>query len=337
MATQRALLVEEICKPLVLVHDRSIPTPRSGQVQIKVTVAGLNPHDQRSRDTGLLIGDKLPAILSKDVVGTVSRIGEDVTGFRVGDRIMSLGSGAVMDSSQSGLQEYALADVVNCTKVPDNISDDEAATLPTNVSAAFVALFDVLQIPVPWEDSGTTPSAILIVGGGSNCGKLAVQLAKLRNIQQIVVVGGDEMRLKKLGATHVIDRHLGEGAVVKRIRDAAGDDLIYALDAVNMPQGLGVAFKALSTHKQGKVARLLPVGDVEDRRGHDLLDVLGLFLYHNPPCLGMWERLTGYVEDGAISPTSFSTRQGLEAGVVNAALDEYRNGKNKAKPQIRIG
>ena len=39
---------------------------------------------------------------------------------------MSLGSGAVTDSSQSGFQQYALADAVNCAKIPRNISDDEA-------------------------------------------------------------------------------------------------------------------------------------------------------------------------------------------------------------------
>ena len=40
MTTQRALLVQEIGKPLVLVHDRLIPDAGHGQVQIKVTVAG---------------------------------------------------------------------------------------------------------------------------------------------------------------------------------------------------------------------------------------------------------------------------------------------------------
>lgn len=74
----------------------------------------------------MLIADKLPAVLSKDVVGVVSQIGDGVTAFHVGDRVMSLGSGAVADSSQSGLQEYALADIVNCAKIPDNISDNEA-------------------------------------------------------------------------------------------------------------------------------------------------------------------------------------------------------------------
>lgn len=65
-------------------------------------------------------------MLSKDVVGTVSQVGDGVTNLRIGDRVMSLGSGAVTDSSQSGLQQYALADAVNCAKIPNNISDDEA-------------------------------------------------------------------------------------------------------------------------------------------------------------------------------------------------------------------
>ena len=76
-----------------------------------------------------MIADKLPAILAKDVVGTVSKVGEGVTEFKVGDRVMSLGSGTVMDSSQSGLQQYALADIENCTKIPDNLSDDEAVCI----------------------------------------------------------------------------------------------------------------------------------------------------------------------------------------------------------------
>lgn len=56
----------------------------------------------------------------------MSRVGDGTSNFEVGDRVMSLGSGAVTDSSQSGLQEYAVADFVNCAKVPENISDDEA-------------------------------------------------------------------------------------------------------------------------------------------------------------------------------------------------------------------
>lgn len=210
------------------------------------------------------------------------------------------------------------------------------ATFPTNVSASLVALFEVLGLPAPWQDSEPRPRNILIVGGGSNCGKFAVQLAKLAGIANIIVVGGDETLLRKLGADHVIDRHSTEDELIEKIRNAAGNDLSYALDAVNLPEGLSLALRALSGDRPGKVARLLPVGMVEDTKGHELLDVLGLFLYRNPLCVAFWERLSDYVGAGVISPTSFSMQEGLEADVVNDALDGYREGTNKAKPQIRL-
>lgn len=199
-----------------------------------------------------------------------------------------------------------------------------------------MALFDVLGLPAPWDDNKTRPDNILIVGGGSNCGKFAVQLAKLARIPDILVVGGTESLLQRLGATKVFDRHSTEDDLVGRIRKATGNSLSYALDAVNLPEGLGLALKALSDDRQGKVARLLPVGAVEDTKGHELLDVLGLFLYRNPLCVSFWERLTGYVEAGAIVPTSYSMQDGLDADAVNAALDAYRDGTSKEKPQFRL-
>lgn len=204
------------------------------------------------------------------------------------------------------------------------------------MSAAFVALIDVLGLPAPWDNDKPRPDNVLIVGGGSNCGKFAVQLAKLTGIPNIFVVGGNETLLQKLGATHVFDRHAAEDALVERIRKATGNSLKYALDAVNMPEGLGLALKALSNDRPGKVARLLPVGTVENTRGHELLDVLGLFLYRNALCVSFWEHLTDYVEAGAIVPTSYSMQDGLDADAVNAALDAYRDGTSKEKPQFRL-
>jgi len=199
-----------------------------------------------------------------------------------------------------------------------------------------VALFDVLGLPAPWDDDKPRPDSVLIVGGGSNCGKFAVQLAKLAKIPNVFVVGGNESLLKGLGATQVFDRHSTEDDLVDKIRKATGNDLSYALDAVNLPEGLGLAHEALSDNRAGKVARLLPVGMVGDTRGHELLDVLGLFLYRNPLCVSFWERLSGYVEAGAIVPTSYLMQDGLNADAVNAALDAYRYGKSKEKPQFRL-
>lgn len=189
---------------------------------------------------------------------------------------------------------------------------------------------------MPWDDAAPRPSSLVIIGGGSNCGKFAVQLAKLSKIDNITVVGGDETLLEKLGASHVIDRHSNKDAVAKQVREKVGDDLLHVFDAVNFPAGLGLAFKVLSSHRRGQVARLLPIGTFEDKRGHEMLDVAGNFHYREPLCVEWWRRMPAYVADGLISPTSHSTREGLEADVANAALDEYLDGKCTKKPQIRV-
>lgn len=123
--------------------------------------------------------------------------------------------------------------------------------MPTNSSSAFVALFEILGRPVPWDDATPRPDSLVIIWGGSKCGKLAVQLAKLTKIANITVVGGDETLLKKLGASDVVDRHASEDTIAEQVRDNAGDDVLHVLDAVNFPVGLGLAFKVLSSHRRG--------------------------------------------------------------------------------------
>lgn len=63
-STQKALVVTELGKPVKLIHDRPIPEPSPKQIQIKVKIAGINPHDQKARDNGLFIADNLPGILT---------------------------------------------------------------------------------------------------------------------------------------------------------------------------------------------------------------------------------------------------------------------------------
>lgn len=62
--TQKALIVTEVGKPVTLTSDQAIPEPGPKQIQIKVKVAGINPHDQKARDHGLFIAENLPAILT---------------------------------------------------------------------------------------------------------------------------------------------------------------------------------------------------------------------------------------------------------------------------------
>lgn len=342
---QRALLVTEIGEPVVLVTDRSVPQPGANQIQLKVSVAGLNPHDAKSRDWGLFIQDNLPSILTNDVVGQVTKLGDGVTGVAVGDRVVTH-PGFAPSSAQNGLQEYAVADVGAFAKIPDGTSDDEAATLPTNVIAPLVALFATLDIPAPWTprakdfDYGST--TLLVVGGGSNCGKFGVQLAKLAGIGRIVVVGGNESELKGWGATHVLDRHGGYDAVLARIRDVVGDELVYAYDAINPPEGQLLALNALSSHKKGALARLLPTRPVDESKvlgkkaGFDVRNVFGSSQAVPELAGGFWSRVPDYLEAGKLVPLAYVVKEGLDAGHVNEVLDAYRDEKPVIKTHIHL-
>jgi NADPH:quinone reductase-like Zn-dependent oxidoreductase len=240
---------------------------------------------------------------------------------------------------QTGLQEYVVLDVPFTAVIPKGISDDEAATLPTNIIAPLVALFNDesgLGIPAPWtkeaEDFDYKGKTLLIVGGGSNCGKFGVQLAKLAGIGKIVVVGSkrSEEEVKRYGATHVLYRDTED--VLGQIREIVGDDLVYAYDAVNPPEGQLLALNALSNHKKGKLARLLPRPIDESRikgktAGFEIKNVLGLSHVRPDLCAPFWERVPGYLESGKIIPLSFQAVEGLDADKVNRELDKYRDGE----------
>lgn len=353
--TQKAIVLPELGRPAELVEGRAVPEPGPKEVQIRVSVAGLNPHDAKIRDTGLFVdhGDGFPVVPAIDVVGVITKLGPDVAGFAVGDRIVSNGYVLAPAWNQSGLQEYALATVGCIARIPDSISSDAATTLPTNIAAPLVALFGRLKIPAPWagEDEkkafgggvGVAGSTLLIIGGGANCGRFGVQLAALAGVGRIVVVGGNPDELRALGATHVLDRHGGFDAVLGRIRDVVGDDLILAYDAINPPDEQVLALSALSSHKRGALARLIPLTPVdttkvvgEKKAGFDIIDVFGISFTETEVAVPFWERVPGYLESGKIKPSTFVVKKGLDPRHVDETLDAYKDGKSVVHTHIHI-
>jgi NADPH2:quinone reductase len=94
------------------------------------------------------------------------------------------------------------------------LTEDEASSIPVCAIASFIALYHTTGLGLP---TPTTPKAekfdfasqrLLIIGAGSNCGRYAVQLAKLSGFGQIISVVSlnNEKELRSLGATHVIKR-----------------------------------------------------------------------------------------------------------------------------------
>ena len=341
-----ALMRSKIGKGLEKV---SVPTPMPGpqELLVRVHIAGLNPHAALVRDNVSPKKDLLSHSLGVDIVGFVMCAGIQTNDFGKYARVVAQGS-------MNSLQECAIVQVWNAVKVQDGaFSDEELATLPTNLISSVIGLFDEsgLGIPAPWmnESKGFdyASTSLLIVGGGSNCGKYAVQLAHLAGIGKIVVVASAkrEQELLSYGATDVVDdRWIVPEELVSRIREVVGDDLIYAFDTVNTGFKHFIAVNCLSNFKKGKLARLqydYPFDDTrvskEKTAGYELKNVLGSLYAHAKVSRPFWKKLPEYLTTGTIKPImNFQTIRGFDVDAVNERLDSYTAGTLTGQVQVDL-
>lgn len=215
-------------------------------------------------------------------------------------------------------------------------------TLPLNGNTIYTALFhsNWLGFPAPGSKQGKGydygKEKLVVVGGGSNCGKLAVQWAKLVGIGTIIVTAsmGSEAELKGMGATHVLDRHLDPKTLVQTVQDICGgkEEVTKVLDAVSYDYE--PLLDMVSTEKPSRIA-IVHTADLESelkKRGkvlarggvvagwQDNFDEEGGKLF--------WDGWGKWVRDGAIRIPGFRVIEGLDAEKVNEALDSYEgNGR----------
>jgi len=170
-----------------------IPEPKAGEVLIKVEAAALNRADLGLRKgTYRIAADALPVIPGREFAGTVAKLGDGVTEYRVGQRVVGY-------PSLGGYAEYALAKVSEVRPVPDRVTAAQAAALPT---AALTAWFGL-------KTDGALKAGewLLIQGGSSGVGVAAIQIAKHFGAKVIATSGSEVKcrRLRQLGADVTID------------------------------------------------------------------------------------------------------------------------------------
>lgn len=239
------------------VVSASVPKPGPGQILVKVKTVALNPVDWKIQK-GFFV-ETFPAILGFDIAGDVEEIGEGVTDFRKGERVVLQGQ---LQNDYGGFQQYALGIASTVAKIPSNISYDEAATLPVALTAAYVGLYNQnpaglgLVSPVSPEGKGKyAGNPILIVGGSSSVGQNAIQLARLSGLSPIITTASLKHTeyLKSIGATHVIDRSVFVSGVSSEIGGITQDvPLKYAVDSISSPDTQQTAYDLLA--RGGKLA-----------------------------------------------------------------------------------
>jgi NADPH:quinone reductase-like Zn-dependent oxidoreductase len=192
--------------------DVPVPVPGPGELLVRVRAAGVNPGDWKLREGSYGVAG--PAVLGREVAGTVEQVGPDVDGFAVGDEVFGGCPGMV-----GGWAELALVTASFAAHRPDGVSPEHAAVLPVAAGTAYDALTG-LALP-----AGAT---LLVNGAGGGVGIAAVQLARARGL---VVVGtaspAKHDLIASYGATPVA---YGPG-VAERIRAAApaGVDAVFDL------------------------------------------------------------------------------------------------------------
>jgi NADPH:quinone reductase-like Zn-dependent oxidoreductase len=212
----QAVLIRETGTPEVLHYEEADrPEPGDGQVLIRVYAASVNPTDWKTRRG--LSETRLPAVLGRDVSGTVELSRAD--GFAEGDDVFGYVAGG-------GYAEFAIASASTIARKPPGLSHEQAAALPVAGMTAWQALFERGAL-----ERGQTG---LIAGAAGGVGHLGVQFAKHAGAR-VIGTGSSRNRdfVLGLGADEYVDyteQDVGEAvSAIDVAFDTVGGDTTQAL------------------------------------------------------------------------------------------------------------
>ena len=171
-------------------EDVPEPTPRAGQVLIKVDSAGVNYADIMRRQ-GNYPGPDLPATLGLEAAGTITELGEGVSGLSVGQRVMAMGP--------QGNAEFVAVNANYVFPYPETVDPIQAGGMPI----VFLTAYHLLKTRGQIQPGET----VLIQAGASGVGTVAIQLAKAWGARVITTASSPEKLdlTRSLGADETIN------------------------------------------------------------------------------------------------------------------------------------
>lgn len=197
--------------------EREIPTPPSGFVRMKVHTCGVCHSDVFTVE-GSIPGTEYPRVPGHEVIGVIDAVGAGVTEWQIGQRVGVGWHGgycghcdqcrqghffACVATQVTGLNrdggyaDYMIAPTTALARVPDQLSDEEAAPL----MCAGVTTFNALR------NSGTKPGDLVAILGVGGLGHLGIQFAAKMGLETVAIARGEDKKelALKLGAKHYID------------------------------------------------------------------------------------------------------------------------------------
>ena len=236
----KAVRIHQFGGPEVLTYeDIPDPQPRKDQVLVRVRACSVNHLDIWVRKG--LPGVKLPHILGSDIAGEIVEVGEYLSGFKVGQRVVisPMHYCGHCEKCVAGLQnqcriftvlgnavdggdcELFAATAENVIPIPDSLDFNQAASVPL----VFVTAWHMLV-----GRAGIRPGqTVLVLGAGSGVGIAAIQIAKLFHCR-VITTAGDEAKMAKgreLGADFAINHYKQKiSDEVRKITNKEGVDIV---------------------------------------------------------------------------------------------------------------
>jgi NADPH:quinone reductase-like Zn-dependent oxidoreductase len=258
MDTMRAMQANDFSIDALSMAQKPVPKPRRGEILVRIKAASLNYRDLAILVEKYLPTLPLPYVPASDACGEVVQTGEDVTRFKVGDRVipiytqgwhdglptLELRTRRTLGAPLSGvLQEYLAVPAEDAVTVPAHLNDSEAATLPIAALTAWSTL----------QEGGIKPGDSVLVQGTGGVALFALQFAKLAGARVIVISSSDEKlaRARQLGAEvginyrttpdwHVAVKDATQGKGVDLVVETAGATLDKSLASLAFGGFIGV-------------------------------------------------------------------------------------------------
>lgn len=335
-------------KATLVVGPAPYTPPGPGQLVVRNAAIGINPIDWLKQFLGenILPHIRYPTIFGEDVAGTVVAVGEGITRFKVGDRVLAVAGLIPSNSTPEGaFQHYTVAREWLTTALPPNISFEQGCVLPLALIVAGLGLFgkdymglDLPTVPARAQDPSRR-RVVIVAGGASAVGGTAVQLATHAGYEVISTSSPKNFELvKSLGATHVIDYH--DTDVADQLLNAVkGSELVGAL---SLGDGTADYLATVLNSHQGPVNKFIARAEGKHNVPEDG-EVNVKFILISPPVIGPETPLRPIFEDylskaleGQFVPRPTPEVVGKGLDQIQSALETLRKGVSAKKIVVQL-
>ncbi|KAI1747075.1 GroES-like protein [Xylaria castorea] len=321
----------------VEIIDTPIPVPDDKEVVIKVAIAGSNPKDWKYP-----LWKNWPHNSGDDIAGIVHSVGKGVYEFKPGDRVAALHRAGKENGSYA---EYSVAPDWTTFHIPEHVTFEAAATVPTAALTAAIALYVDMKLPAPHDSAGSADEnkpAIVIYGVTSAVGAFAAKLARLSGLHPIIGIAGKASGYAQTLVDYVVDYRPGEDAVVACVeeilkREGLGGKASHVFDAISEGGTLETTLRFLDANG-GIVSTVLPPA-LFARDNENFMYPPGVTainsavprVHSTHEDFGyLWSRFFGrLLADGRLKPHPFEVIPGGLHGVLTG-LQKLRDGKASA-------